>query len=287
MEKIRAMIVDDSGFAIRLIRESLERKGVEVVAEAEKAAEAVEGARRWKPDLITMDMTLPDGTGIDCAREILKENPKVRIIAVSSMMDTAIISEAREAGIKAFVQKPIREELLFDKIDRLFSKTMEADGPLESYEEAFAESFEENIRKIVDEDARFGRADSEEGPESFTGYLVSIGIIGTREGRMILSVSETAAESIAGKIFGKTEIGTKEIVAFFNEFANVIAGNAVSAINATDKKLGLRLSPPTVFQGRRLELSVEDVSNRCFTGNTQFGDIVMHIGFMRGECEWM
>lgn len=287
MGKIRAMIVDDSTFAITLIRQILENRGIEVIGEAENVSDAIERARDWNPDLITMDMTLPDGTGIVAADQILKENPRIKVIAVSSMMDPDIVNEAKQVGIRGFVQKPIREELLYDTIDRLFTETDQEEALLQSYEEAFRNSLEENIQKIVDPEASVQKTKYEESLEKFSGYLVSIGIIGGRDGRVLLAFSEDAAKEIAGNIFGKKEVEKKEILALFNELVNVVAGNAISKINSKDRNLRLRLSPPAVFQGNQLELSLVDLSNSSFTAKTKYGSLIMNIGFAGGEHEWM
>ena len=83
MENIRVMIVDDSTFSIAVLKRMLQKEGLEIVGTALNMNEAIQKAQELKPDLITMDMTLPDGDGIECSKEIFKYLKDTKIISVS------------------------------------------------------------------------------------------------------------------------------------------------------------------------------------------------------------
>ena len=121
MKNIRVMVVDDSSFSTAVLRRMLEKKGLEVIGSALNVKGAIELAEELKPDLITMDMTLPDGDGIECSKAILDNNSNIKIMAISSMMDEEIVKKAEQVGIKAYIQKPIDEAELDAAIERLFA----------------------------------------------------------------------------------------------------------------------------------------------------------------------
>lgn len=112
-EKITIMIVEDHKL-VRVGLKSLfdEFKEIEIISEAESGAEAVEKAKLYKPDVILMDIGLPDFSGIDAAKKILEENENQKIIMLTSHQDEQEINDALAAGIFAYVLKDINTEYL-------------------------------------------------------------------------------------------------------------------------------------------------------------------------------
>ena len=110
MSKLKAMIVDDSSFSITILKSLLEKKGFEIVCEAQSIAEVKSVILTCKPDLVTMDMTLSDGDGIEATKLILNHCPNSKVMAISAMMDAEIIKKAKDAGVKSYIQKPIDED---------------------------------------------------------------------------------------------------------------------------------------------------------------------------------
>lgn len=289
MKKIKTMIVDDSSFSSTLIKGMLDKKGLEVVAQAETVKDAIEKAKQLKPDFITMDITLPDGNGIDCSEAILKENPKCIIVAISSMMDEELMKKGTNVGIKAFIQKPVEEKEVFALIEKMFQGEELYEILENNYREAFKESFLTNVMRNIDPGASYTNINNEDYKviRKVSGFSVTIGIIGRHLGRMMMDWPEDSALKIARKIYGKEEVSSKEIVAFFNEFANVIAGNASSMLNSLNRGLGLRVSPPTVFHGHDLMISTGDMTSESFSITTVYGDIFLNVGIGRGDDQWM
>jgi two-component system chemotaxis response regulator CheY len=106
----RIMIVDDAAFMRMSIRTMLVEAGHEVVAEAANGKEAISLYNQHKPDLVTMDITMPVMNGIESVQEIYKLDPKVKIIMCSAMGQQSMVLDAIQAGAKDFVVKPFQKE---------------------------------------------------------------------------------------------------------------------------------------------------------------------------------
>lgn len=117
---VRVMIVDDHEIVRRGMRTLLtERAGVEVVAEAATAREAVSGALAWRPDVVLMDLRLPDSSGIEACREIRTRDPGIRVLVVTSFDDEEARSAAALAGASGYVLKQVRGEDLREAVRRV------------------------------------------------------------------------------------------------------------------------------------------------------------------------
>lgn len=117
----RILIVDDAKFMRMTLSNILTKAGHEVVGEAENGREAIELYRELKPDLVTLDITMPEMSGLDAVRKIKEEFPDAKIIMCSAMGQQRMVVEAIEAGAKDFIIKPFDEERVLDSIRRIFS----------------------------------------------------------------------------------------------------------------------------------------------------------------------
>lgn len=117
MSKI--MIVDDAAFMRLTIKNMLKKSMHEVVGEAENGKMAVERYSTLVPDIITMDITMPEMDGLAALKEILRLNPKAKVIMVSAMGQEAMVREAIVSGAKGFIVKPFKEEGILSAIDKL------------------------------------------------------------------------------------------------------------------------------------------------------------------------
>ncbi len=109
MEDITVVIVDDSAFSIAFIRNILESNGFKVVGTAKNLEEVATVVKEQRPTLVTMDMTLPGTDGFECTRAVHEIDKNIKVIVVSAMMDDALIKEAKENNISAYIQKPVDE----------------------------------------------------------------------------------------------------------------------------------------------------------------------------------
>jgi len=106
----RVMIVDDALLMRRIIRNILTSAGHEVICEVNDGSLALPLYRQHQPDLVTMDVAMPNTDGIQAARQILHEFPDARIVMVSAVNEQHHVVEAIQAGARHFVIKPINAD---------------------------------------------------------------------------------------------------------------------------------------------------------------------------------
>ncbi|HEX7120147.1 MAG TPA: response regulator [Longimicrobiales bacterium] len=113
------LICDDAIFMRSMIADILKQAGFDVVGEAETGAEAVERYRELKPDLVTMDIVMPDMGGIDAVRQIVAEDPEAKVLMCSAMGQQALVIEAIQAGARDFVVKPFQPSRVLEAVQRV------------------------------------------------------------------------------------------------------------------------------------------------------------------------
>lgn len=104
------LIVDDAAFMRITIKSMLEKNGFQVVGEAETGEEAIKKYKEYHPDLVTMDITMPEMGGIEALKEIRQYDPKAKVVMVSAMGQESMVKEAIINGARSFVVKPFKEE---------------------------------------------------------------------------------------------------------------------------------------------------------------------------------
>ncbi|KEZ50101.1 MULTISPECIES: response regulator [Metabacillus] len=117
----KIMIVDDAAFMRMMIKDILTKNGFDVVAEAADGAQAVEKYKEHHPDLVTMDITMPEMDGITALKEIKKMNPHARVIMCSAMGQQAMVIDAIQAGAKDFIVKPFQADRVLEAINKTLS----------------------------------------------------------------------------------------------------------------------------------------------------------------------
>ena len=116
---VRLLIVDDSNIVRRRIERSQQFDDLEVVGTAANGLEALELARRTDPDLVTMDLTMPQMDGIECITQLVRMKPQVRILVISALADKATAVEAMERGANGFLSNPFTDRQLNEAIAEL------------------------------------------------------------------------------------------------------------------------------------------------------------------------
>jgi len=119
----RILIVDDSFYMRTMLKNMLTDAGYDVVGEAPNGQTALELAKSTNPDLITLDVILPDNTGLDVLKGIKAEQPDMKVIIVSAVGQEVIMNEAMEYGALSYIVKPFSEE----KVLEVVSKTLAGD----------------------------------------------------------------------------------------------------------------------------------------------------------------
>ena len=114
--KKRILIVDDSFYMRTMLKNMLTDAGYEVVGEAPNGQTALQMAKETNPDLITLDVILPDNTGLDVLKGIRKDQPNMKVIIVSAVGQEVIVNEAKENGALDYIVKPFSEEKVLEKV---------------------------------------------------------------------------------------------------------------------------------------------------------------------------
>lgn len=115
----RILICDDAQFMRTMLAEILEQAGFEIAGQAETGREAVQLYAELKPDLVTMDIIMPDMGGIDAVRDILREHPGANIVMCSAMGQQNLVIEAIQAGARDFVVKPFQPSRVLEAVQRV------------------------------------------------------------------------------------------------------------------------------------------------------------------------
>ena len=115
---IRVLLVDDLAFMRMVQRDILGKQGYEVVGEASDGIEGVKVYEALRPDLVLMDITMPNMNGLEAVRRILALDPQARIIICSALGQQKLILEAIQLGIKDFIVKPFKPERLLSAISK-------------------------------------------------------------------------------------------------------------------------------------------------------------------------
>lgn len=118
----RVLVVDDAAFMRMMIKNILTKNGYEVVGEAENGAVAVQMYQELKPDLVTMDITMPEMDGIQGVKGIRAVDPNANVIMCSAMGQQSMVMEAIQAGAKDFIVKPFQQDRILQAIERVLAR---------------------------------------------------------------------------------------------------------------------------------------------------------------------
>lgn len=117
----RVLIVDDAAFMRLTLKTMIERHGFQVVGEAENGALGVAKFQECRPDLVTMDITMPEMDGITALKKITALAPTAKVVMVSAMGQQAVVKEAIVNGAKYFLVKPFKEEQVIETLNKVIS----------------------------------------------------------------------------------------------------------------------------------------------------------------------
>jgi len=284
---IKVMVVDDSPFSRMMIGEALGENGYEVVGEADSLESLIETYNNCKPDVVTMDIAMPGADGFECSRQLRRNDPKAKIILVSSMKDEESEAEAKRIGISGYVQKPVDGETLINVIKNVMSPDSLFEQLLERGLETFKEALAQNVTRMAKTPVTFTPVENCDTPYISQGITAVIGIIGQSTGSMIMDLSDQSAEKITEAMLRRPSNNKEEVLAMVAELANIIAGIACSMLNKKDKAFALRVSPPSLFHGNTAEIVSPSVKIQRSLAETDFGSIFLGVGFKKGSKLWM
>ncbi|MES2855374.1 MAG: response regulator [Bdellovibrionota bacterium] len=119
---IRLLVADDAPFIREIVRNVCEKVGIEVVGEASDGVEAVKLAESLNPDVILLDIIMPNKSGIEAAREIAASGSKAKLIAFSTADQETMVVRALDAGCCSFVVKPFKADELIKAVKESLSR---------------------------------------------------------------------------------------------------------------------------------------------------------------------
>lgn len=118
---MNVLVVDDSNFIRLNIVNYLKNNNITVVGEASNGQEAIELYKELKPDIVTMDITMPDMDGVEAVKKIVEIDSNAKIIICSAVGQQVKVIEAIKAGAKSFILKPLNEEKMIIEINKVIS----------------------------------------------------------------------------------------------------------------------------------------------------------------------
>ncbi|WP_424964325.1 response regulator [Ekhidna sp.] len=122
--KERLLIVDDSSVMRRTIEKNLADYDLEIIGQAANGVEAVQMVMDEKPDVVTLDITMPEMDGIACLEEIMKINPNTKVMIITALADKLTGLIALDKGARGFMYKPVNA----DDLAKAFDKLLKRDG---------------------------------------------------------------------------------------------------------------------------------------------------------------
>ena len=253
MRKIRTLIVDDSPFSQAVLQKTLPENTFEICGLASNGMEGIKKYFVLKPDVVIMDITMPDIDGLECSRQILLRDSAARIVILSSMKDDTLTTRARLLGIRWFLQKPATREELVRTIKMAISRVaLEWWVP---YLEQLQLSFEEYLKSSLATDAcTFSVSSQLPTPFESRGICAIIGITGSHAGRVILDASHETAGRFAETLLDQPA-SADDALAGMAEIANVVCGRGISRANRIAKGLDLRITSASLLEGKQLAIS--------------------------------
>jgi two-component system chemotaxis response regulator CheY len=119
--KPKVLIVDDAIFMRRMIGDILQENDFEVIGEADTGSSAMKRFKELKPDLVTMDIIMPEMNGIEAVKGIISEDPQAKIIMCSALGQQALVKDALEAGAKDFLIKPFNPSRVVEVVNKVLN----------------------------------------------------------------------------------------------------------------------------------------------------------------------
>lgn len=287
MKGIRIVIVDDSMFSIAVIKNILEEHGFEVVGQAGSLEEVKAVISETKPDLVTMDMTLPGTDGLECTRAIHEIDPNIKVIVISSMMDDEIVKEAKASKVSAYIQKPVDADELVTTIHRILASVELYQDLTNAYPLIFKEALLDAVNKMTKTLLTYKKESVPDEEFKSRGLTVIIGMSGKFSGSLLIDLSKETAVQFVGAMMKAEPKNNDQVTAALGEFTNILAGNACSLLNKLNKAYGLRVTPPSVLQGDGVVIARPNFKTTSVLADTKFGEILLNVGFARGEHTWM
>lgn len=116
---VRVLIVDDTAFMRKLLKNILFSAGFDIAGEAENGKQAVELYRQLKPDVVTMDIVMPEMNGIDALKEIKKIDPNAKVVMCTAVGQEQMVKTAIKLGAKGYIVKPFQAAKVVEELKKV------------------------------------------------------------------------------------------------------------------------------------------------------------------------
>lgn len=119
MSETTIMVVDDSPFASKQIKDIVEENGYKVIGYAKNGEEGIRMYEELRPDIVILDIIMPGIDGLETAEVLMKSNPDVKILMLSSLCDSGTLEEVKKIGLKYLIPKPWEDDVLLATLEML------------------------------------------------------------------------------------------------------------------------------------------------------------------------
>jgi two-component system, chemotaxis family, chemotaxis protein CheY len=121
-KKIRVLVIDDSPFILKAVKKALEPQGIEIIGHAENGKLGLEMVDSHKPDVITLDVTMPVMDGLETASNLFAKDSQVKVIMLSAMGDEELLQTAKNIGVRHFLSKPFKPDALISAVKNILAE---------------------------------------------------------------------------------------------------------------------------------------------------------------------
>lgn len=125
VDVLTVMVVDDSPIIVKKLTVLLQTFGYKVVHSASNGKEAVEAYQKYQPDVVTMDITMPEMDGIEATQTIISDFPEAKIVMITSHGQENMVLDALKAGAKGYVLKPFQQQKVYETIQKACKRKVE------------------------------------------------------------------------------------------------------------------------------------------------------------------
>lgn len=115
----KVLIIDDAAFMRMAIKNILLNHGFEEIEEASNGIEGIKKYKEFQPDIVTMDITMPEMTGLEALKQIRAYDPNAKVVMLTAMGQSSMVKEAVVNGAKSFIVKPFKEEIIIETINKI------------------------------------------------------------------------------------------------------------------------------------------------------------------------
>lgn len=117
----KVLVIDDSPFVLKAVKKALEPEGYQMLEQAFNGKMGLELVAQLQPDIIFLDITMPEMDGLQTAEQLLRRDPRAKIIMLSAMGDKELLQKANQIGVKLFIAKPFKSDDIVKSVESILN----------------------------------------------------------------------------------------------------------------------------------------------------------------------